>query len=105
MPNNIPENILPLMEMSLKAQNHFEKIVMGLDDLRRKSLLCDYTLKADDESFAVHKIVMVACSDYFQAMLTSNIKECKEKTVELKGITANGLRIIVDFAYTGHAKC
>lgn len=104
MPNNVPENILPLMEMSLKAQNHFEKIVMGLDDLRRKSLLCDYTLKADDESFAVHKIVMVACSDYFQAMLTSNIKECKEKTVELKGITANGLRIIVDFAYTGELK-
>lgn len=104
MPNNVPVNILPLMEMSLKAQNHFEKIVMGLDDLRRKSLLCDYTLKADDESFAVHKVVMVACSDYFQAMLTSNMKECQESTVELKGITANGLRIIVDFAYTGELK-
>lgn len=103
-PNNVPESILPLMEMSLKAQNHFEKIVMGLDDLRRKSLLCDYTLKADDESFAVHKVVMVACSDYFQAMLTSNMKECQESTVELKGITANGLRIIVDFAYTGELK-
>lgn len=103
-PNNVPGSILPLMEMSLKAQNHFEKIVMGLDDLRRKSLLCDYTLKADDESFAVHKVVMVACSDYFQAMLTSNMKECQESTVELKGITANGLRIIVDFAYTGELK-
>ena len=102
--NNIPEHVLPLMEMSLKARNHFEKIVKGLDDLRQKSLLCDYTLKADEESFAVHKIVMVACSDYFQAMLTSNMKECHENVVDLKGITANGLRIIIDFAYTGELK-
>ena len=102
--NNIPEHLLPLMEMSLKARNHFEKIVKGLDDLRQKSLLCDYTLKADEESFAVHKVVMVACSDYFQAMLTSNMKECHENVVDLKGITANGLRIIVDFAYTGELK-
>nr|XP_022339071.1 kelch-like protein 13 [Crassostrea virginica] len=102
--NNIPEHLLPLMEMSLKARNHFEKIVKGLDDLRQKSLLCDYTLKADEESFAVHKVVMVACSDYFQAMLTSNMKECHENVVDLKGITANGLRIIIDFAYTGELK-
>ncbi|XP_048765786.1 kelch-like protein 26 [Ostrea edulis] len=102
--NNMTDNTLPLMEMSLKARNHFEKIVQGLDDLRQKSLLCDYTLKADEESFAVHKVVMVACSDYFQAMLTSNMKECHEDIVELKGISANGLKIIVDFAYTGELK-
>ncbi len=46
---------------------------------------------------------MVACSDYFRAMLTGlgNMRESRADSVQLKGVTAQGLRVVVDFAYTG----
>ena len=51
----------------------------------------------------VHKSVMVACSDYFRAMLTGpgRMKESREDNVELRGVSAQGLKAVVDFAYTG----
>ena len=87
--------------MSLKAGNHHEKVVKSLNALRQVETLCDYRLKAGGLSLPVHKVVLIACSDYFLAMMTSNMKECRENEVELKGISANGLKIIVDFLYTG----
>ena len=49
---------------------------------------------------------MVACSDYFRAMLTGpgRMKESREDNVELKGLTAQGLSTVVNFAYTGKIK-
>ena len=44
---------------------------------------------------------MVACSDYFTAMLTGKMRESGEKMIQLKGITATGLEAVVKFAYTG----
>lgn len=44
---------------------------------------------------------MAACSDYFRVMLTGFMKESREEFVELKGVTAGGLKVVVDFAYTG----
>ena len=49
---------------------------------------------------------MVACSDYFRAMLTGpgKMKESRQDSVELKGVSAQGLKAVVDFAYTGKIK-
>lgn len=44
---------------------------------------------------------MAACSDYFRVMLTGFMRESREEFVELKGVTAGGLTVVVDFAYTG----
>lgn len=46
---------------------------------------------------------MVACSDYFRVMLTGpgKMKESRENSIELKGVTAQGLKAMVDFAYSG----
>lgn len=44
---------------------------------------------------------MVACSDYFRAMLTTNMIESRKDSADLKGVSAAGLEAIVQFAYTG----
>ena len=36
---------------------------------------------------------MAACSDYFRVMLTGNMRESREQYVELKGVTAGGLKV------------
>ena len=41
----------------------------------------------------VHKAALAACSDYFRVMLTGNMRESREHFVELKGVTASGLKV------------
>lgn len=36
---------------------------------------------------------MAACSDYFRVMLTGSMRESREQCVELKGVTAGGLKV------------
>ncbi|KAK0062660.1 kelch-like protein 26 [Biomphalaria pfeifferi] len=83
------------------TENHCCALLHGLQELRKSNTLCDYTLIADDQSIPVHRVVMAACSDYFRVMLTGFMKESREQVVVLKGVTAGGLKVVVDFAYTG----
>ncbi|GFO30458.1 kelch-like protein 26 [Plakobranchus ocellatus] len=83
------------------TENHCCTLLHGLQELRKSNTLCDYTLIADGQKIPVHRVVMVACSDYFRVMMTGVMRESREEIVELKGVTAGGLSVVVDFAYTG----
>ena len=53
-------------------------------------------------AFVLFRCVLVASSDYFEAMISrSGMQEATADTIELKDITANGLRAVLDFIYTG----
>ncbi|KAK2188925.1 hypothetical protein NP493_119g01051 [Ridgeia piscesae] len=87
--------------LSLESGNYGSRILRSLSQLQSENVLCDYTLVADDLHISVHRLVMVACSDYFRAMMTGDMQESRAASVVLHGITAVGLRAVVDFAYTG----
>ena len=46
--------------------------------------------------------MLASVSDYFMAMLTGSMIESRQDHVELKGVTASGMKALLDFAYTGH---
>ena len=52
----------------LRDRSHHMTVLKGMQSLRTRALLCDYTLIADDVKFAVHKALLAAASDYFEAM-------------------------------------
>ena len=87
--------------MMLESPDYNNKILTGLHELRQSELLCDYTLAAGDCEMKVHRVVMVASSDYFRAMLTGEMRESRDNRVHLQGLTGTGLRAVIDFAYTG----
>ena len=95
------EDSSPACHATLESPNYSHHILVGLNELRAQNMLCDYTLTAKGCSLRVHRAVMVACSDYFRALLSSEMRESLEMSVDLKGLTATGLRSVVDFAYTG----
>ena len=80
--------------LSSMSRNHGGKILRGLSQLHSDSVLCDYTLVADSLRISVHCVVMVACSDYFRAILTGDMMESRADHVVLGGITGVGLRAI-----------
>lgn len=93
-----------VLSMPMTAKNHLGKLADNLKDMREKEILCDYYLIAGSTRLPVHKVVMAASSDYFLTMLTTNMRESRESEVDLKGVTACALTVIVEFAYTGILK-
>ena len=66
--------------------------------------VCDLVIRAENNSFRVHKCLMIATCDYFDAMLRSGMQETRTNSIELKDITAHSLQAVVDFIYTGELR-
>ena len=88
---------------NMKNDSYHEKLLGNLNRMRTQNVMCDYLLIAGEQrqEFKVHKNIMVACSDYFRAMLMGGMRESKEEKAELKGLTSYGLEAMINFAYTG----
>ena len=69
----------------LKYEGYGDLLLRNLNSLKEEETLCDLTLTAENKTIQVHKIVMAACSDYFKALFTLDMKEKNENSIHLKG--------------------
>lgn len=83
-----------------------QELIEKLDELRKSNLLCDTTLRAEEQDFAAHRCVLSAGSPYFRALFTSqlNVQENENNLIELKEITSDALTEVLKYVYTGEAK-
>ena len=51
------------------------RLLNSLHELYKNQVMCDLVVGAETAKFKVHKTVMAAGSDYFQALLTIDMKE------------------------------
>ena len=91
----------PCEGVSLSTTAYQVLVLQGMQALRLEGLLCDYTLIADDCRFRVHKALLASVCDYFRAVFRSGMTEVHKDSMELKGVSASGLRGVLDFIYTG----
>ena len=61
--------------------------------------LVDVTLACEGASIKAHKMILAACSPYFQNLFMAN--PCKHPIVILKDVKFNDLKAIIDFIYSG----
>ncbi|KAJ8288322.1 hypothetical protein COCON_G00009810 [Conger conger] len=84
-----------------QSKSHQSSVLSALNQQRKDGLLCDVTLVAGEQKFHAHKAVLAACSDYFRAMFSLCMVESEAEEVTLQGVTSEGLKQALDFAYTG----
>ncbi|GAB1597658.1 kelch-like protein 9 isoform X1 [Argonauta hians] len=84
-----------------KSEGYGDRVIEKLNVLRNNSELCDFKVSAEGKVFEVHKALLAAASDYFRVMFRGMMAESKQDTVDLKGVTADGLQQVIDFIYTG----
>ncbi|XP_014244123.1 kelch-like protein 26 [Cimex lectularius] len=90
----------PLNTVTFESPSHNATILSGLNVLRSKGHLLDITLIAQGETFQAHKVVLASCSDYFRAMFTDAMKESRQSEICLNGVSAAGMRLLLEYAYT-----
>ena len=66
------------------SKNYSSNLLDLLNSQRGDRSLCDYEIRVENASFYCHKCVLVGISDFFRAMLSSQMKEAREDFVELK---------------------
>ncbi|KAG7282825.1 hypothetical protein CRUP_012214 [Coryphaenoides rupestris] len=89
-----------VLRCTFSAPTHSAVVLQGLSALRSRGQLLDVVLAVNEERFQVHKAVLASCSDYFRAMFTGGMRESNQETIELQGLSARGLKHIIDFAYS-----
>ncbi|KAI8759399.1 kelch protein 9 [Biomphalaria glabrata] len=82
-----------------ESTDHGKSVLAGLQHLREMQQLFDVILVAESREFPAHRVVLASCSDYFRAMFTDGLRECKESRVCLNGLTASSIAHLIDFAY------
>ncbi|GBN16480.1 Speckle-type POZ protein [Araneus ventricosus] len=78
----------------------YPSISKDLWNLYNDQVLCDVELKTQKKSFFVHEVVLCARSPVFLAMLTGEMKEKKNKYIEIEDISADTLEKFLFFLYT-----
>ncbi|XP_066299035.1 kelch-like protein 24a [Branchiostoma lanceolatum] len=68
--------------------------------LRSEGHLVDVTLCAEGKEISCHRLVLSVCSDYFHAMFRGGHSESKKDKIEIGGVSAEALQLLVDYAYT-----
>ncbi|KPP58222.1 hypothetical protein Z043_123972 [Scleropages formosus] len=72
----------------------------GLESLRLECSLTDVTLYVEGQEFACHRVVLAAASQYFRAMFCNNLREKHEDRIQIKGVEAETMKILLDYTYT-----
>ncbi|XP_055642400.1 transcription factor GAGA-like [Toxorhynchites rutilus septentrionalis] len=85
----------------LRWDDHQCALAVTFPALLQKQALIDCTLAAEGQFLPAHKIVLSACSPYFEALVSRNYD--KHPIFLLKDVKFDDLRAIVDYMYRGEA--
>ncbi|XP_076811778.1 kelch repeat and BTB domain-containing protein 8-like [Clavelina lepadiformis] len=95
----------PCLDGRYEDKEKFDRshvITKDLDDDRtNEESFCDFTVKADDQEFKVHKTVLGVLSPYFRKMFLSDMAEKRQNETNMDGINAEVMRVVIDYIYTG----
>ena len=72
-----------------------------LHELYTDRKLTDVVLAVGDRSVAAHRVILATVSPHLQALFGSDMAESQSRVVELQQLDWDGVKAIVDFAYTG----
>ncbi|KAF0302562.1 Protein bric-a-brac 2 [Amphibalanus amphitrite] len=83
----------------LRWNNYQSNLTSVFDQLLQSESFVDVTLAVDGRSLKAHKVILSACSPYFQTLLHDN--PCQHPIVILKDVTYADMHAVVQFMYKG----
>ncbi|KAI8516135.1 Kelch-like protein 10 [Branchiostoma belcheri] len=70
------------------------------NELRKNGQLCDVRLRVEGVEFPAHRTILAGCSQYFRALFTNGCTESAMSVIDIPGISAEMLELILEYAYT-----
>lgn len=92
---------MDVREETFTPQSCFAAPFAKLERLRTEHQLCDVVVRLEGREFHAHKVILIACCPYFEAMFLSGMSESRQRVVELQGVHPDAFHAILGFFYTG----
>ncbi|XP_033238793.1 protein bric-a-brac 1 isoform X2 [Drosophila pseudoobscura] len=86
-------------QFCLRWNNYQSNLTTIFDQLLQNECFVDVTLACDGRSMKAHKMVLSACSPYFQTLLAET--PCQHPIVIMRDVSWGDLKAIVEFMYRG----
>nr|XP_032527700.1 protein bric-a-brac 1-like isoform X2 [Danaus plexippus plexippus] len=86
-------------QFCLRWNNYQTNLANCFDQLLQTESFVDVTLACEGQSLKAHKVVLSACSPYFQTLFMDN--PCRHPIIIMRDIKYCDLKAVVDFMYRG----
>ncbi|XP_043504098.1 longitudinals lacking protein, isoforms A/B/D/L-like isoform X11 [Polistes fuscatus] len=86
-------------QFCLKWNNHQSTLIQNFDTLLESGTLVDCTLAAEGKYLKAHRVVLSACSPYFEGLLSEHYD--KHPVFILKDVKFKELKAMIDYMYRG----
>ncbi|CAG9829923.1 unnamed protein product [Diabrotica balteata] len=94
-----PAPVMSSQRFCLRWNNHQSNLLSVFDQLLHDESFVDVTLAVEGQLLKAHKMVLSACSPYFQALFMNHPD--KHPIVILKDVPYNDMKCLLDFMYRG----
>ncbi|KAI6221910.1 Speckle-type POZ protein B-like protein [Aphelenchoides fujianensis] len=85
----------------IEGYRHYSQLIDDLHQIYEKHEFSDGVLAVGDEEFFISRAVLAARSSVFKAMFTCGLKEATEGRVEIADFSADVVRRLLEYVYTG----
>uniref|UniRef100_A0A023EZ95 Longitudinals lacking protein n=1 Tax=Triatoma infestans TaxID=30076 RepID=A0A023EZ95_TRIIF len=86
-------------QFCLRWNNHQSTLISVFDNLLESGTLVDCTLAAEGQYLKAHKVVLSACSPFFEGLFSQHYE--KHPIIILKDVTFSELKAMLDYMYRG----
>lgn len=83
-----------------QPEHHMSQAFGALEAMRKTNRLCDVVVKVADLSLNAHRVILAACSPYFNAMFSGDNLESQKGVVTFKEVDPDAIQSLIDFCYT-----
>ena len=94
----------PPKEMEYTEREHPRTAFEYLNQMRKRGDLCDVTLIVDTKEIRAHKVVLAACSQYFEQMFIGEFAEPDDQPIFIDEVEEDALTALVEFSYSSRIK-
>lgn len=95
----LKEKINSKPQLIYRPEKHTAEAFSRLTDMRIENKLCDVVIKLDELKINAHRVVLAACSPYFLAMFSGEMRESHQGEVTIKGFVPTAVKSLVEFCY------
>ncbi|TRY77396.1 hypothetical protein TCAL_00147 [Tigriopus californicus] len=92
-------SVNPQQQYCLKWNNHQSNLLKVFDRLLGSQQFCDVLVAAEGKTLRAHKVVLLACSSYFESIFCEFNE--KNQVVILKDTRYDDVKALVEFMYKG----
>lgn len=91
---------MTLQQYCLRWKYHHSNLQTMFSQLLDRGCFCDVTLACEGQTIRAHRVVLCACSTYFDSILTNRYTD-KDPIVIMKGCKFDDIRCLIEFMYKG----